>query len=256
VNRAGRAANGRRGAQPSLRLFCLPYAGGSARIFRDWAESLPEFVQVRPLELAGRGQRYREDPMGELEPLMRDLLSTVLPHTGTAFSILGYGYGALLGFELAKRLEHEYGTKPQRLFVAAMRAPIWPRCPNPLSALPDAQLRGLLRGSENLLPDRADATRFVMRVLRADLSVAESYRPGRGPWLTCPVTAFRGAQDAAVSPESLQAWCACTSGAFNCWDVPGGHFFLRAAHRLLLDLISAELSGRQCGRYQQQRGVA
>jgi hypothetical protein len=31
---------------PALRLFCLPYAGGSAAVFHGWQSAVPDDVEV------------------------------------------------------------------------------------------------------------------------------------------------------------------------------------------------------------------
>src|SRR5918992_599975 len=121
----------------TLRLFCLPHAAGTTRIFRGWHWDLPRFVEVCPLELPGHGRRGGEEPLDDLESIMADLLPTVLRRTGKPFAILGYDYGALLAFELAHRLEHHHRLPPRHLFAAALRAPVWPRPSEPVSEISD-----------------------------------------------------------------------------------------------------------------------
>src|SRR5437773_10895241 len=57
----------------ALRLFCLPYAGGSALIYRHWANHLPATVEVCPVELPGRGIRSREIAFTRLDRLVEAL---------------------------------------------------------------------------------------------------------------------------------------------------------------------------------------
>src|ERR1700726_1837203 len=54
-----------------LRLFCFPYAGGSAMIFRTWQNGLPTEVEVCPVELPGRGTRLTERPFTHLPYLIK-----------------------------------------------------------------------------------------------------------------------------------------------------------------------------------------
>jgi surfactin synthase thioesterase subunit len=228
----------------ALRLFCLPYAAGSARIFRGWHRDLPRFVEVCPLELPGHGRRNHEDPVGELEPIMTDLLAQVLRKTDRPFAILGYDYGALLGFELAHRLEHHYGITPKHLFVAAMRAPVWPRPKNPVSEMSEDRFRELLGrqdGASGDLLEIDSLMEFAIRVLRADFRVADNYRYAPEKMLSCPVTAFRGRDDAGVSSQSVRAWNVCTSGEFLWHEVSGGHYFLYPAKELFLHKLSMDL---------------
>lgn len=235
-----------REAKKTLRLFCLPYAAGSARVFRGWHRDLPGFVEVRPLELPGHGRRSREEPIGELEPIMADLLGQVLRKADRPVAILGYDYGALLGFELAHRLERQHGIVPAHLFVAAMRAPVWPRPAEPVSEMSEDRFKELLRrpvGHDTCggLLDIDSLMDFAIRVLRADFQVSDNYPYAPEKTLSCPITAFRGRDDAGVSDQSVQAWNVCTNGCFRRHEMPGGHYFLYRAKELFLHRIAAEL---------------
>jgi medium-chain acyl-[acyl-carrier-protein] hydrolase len=230
----------------TLRLFCLPYAAGSARIFRGWRHDLPGFVDVRPLELPGHGRRSREEPIGELEPIMADLLGQVLRTADRPLAILGYDYGALLGFELAHRLEHRHGIVPAHLFVAAMRAPVWPRPVEPVSEMSEDRFKELLgsAGAGDNCGDLLDIDSlmdFAVRVLRADFRVADNYPYEPEKSVSCPITAFRGRDDAGVSGQSVEAWSVCTTGAFRRHEMPGGHYFLYPAKELFLNRVAAAL---------------
>jgi medium-chain acyl-[acyl-carrier-protein] hydrolase len=228
----------------TLRLFCLPYAAGTTRVFRGWHWDLPRYVEICPLELPGHGRRGGEEPLEDLESIMADLLPNVLRRTDKPFAILGYDYGALLGFELAHRLEHQYRLPPRHLFVAAMRAPMWPRPPNPVSEISDAQFRELLsrpNGDGNGVLELDSLMEYAVRVVRADFRVVDNYRYAYKTTLSCPVTAFRGRADAGVSKESLRAWSVCTKGAFNWHEIPGGHYFIHPARERFLHRLSMEL---------------
>ena len=56
-----------------LRLFCFPYAGGGAMIYRTWYQEFPASIDVCPVQLPGREQRLREKPYTRLEPLIEEL---------------------------------------------------------------------------------------------------------------------------------------------------------------------------------------
>lgn len=228
-----------------IRLFCLPYAGGSARVFLDWRTELPSFVDVRPLELPGRGLRFSEQPLDRLEPVVADLMATVADESDLPFAIFGYSLGALLGFELAWRLAQERGIAPMHLLVAAARAPIWPRPLNQLCDLPDARLLEGLRmmnGTPRELLEHRQLMEIMLPVVRADFAVAERYQYRPGPLPSCPVTAFCGSADPVVSREAMGAWAECTTSAFALHELPGDHFFLRSARRPLLNKIAETLS--------------
>jgi len=228
----------------SMRLFCLPYAGGSARVFAGWADGLPAAVEVCPLELPGRGLRFHEEPADRLEPVVADLIGAVLSRAELPFAVLGYSYGALLGFELARRLERYHGLRAEHLVVAAMRAPTWPRPEDPVSALSDAQFRRRLAVLGGTPPEvlANDALMEIMiPILRADFTVVDTYRYQGAAPLTCPVTTFGGLDDDTVPCAALDAWRHCTTGPFARHTLPGGHFLLRTAQDELLARLGAAL---------------
>jgi surfactin synthase thioesterase subunit len=79
-----------------------------------------------------------------------------------------------------------------------------------------------------LPPRLADVPDFrdrFLRLVRADLGAVDAYRPDpdRLP-LTCPVSAYTGADDPWVPLEGVTAWEAETVAGFTHSVLPGGHF--------------------------------
>lgn len=229
-----------------LRLFCLPYAGGSAvRIYQDWEQSLPGFVEVVCVELPGRGARFGELPYTHPEPLINELLRAILPRLDLPFAIFGHSLGGMLGFEIARRLEHDHASPPRWLFVSAFEAPDLPREPDLDHLLPDAAFRARIRelnGTPQEVLEDEGLMQLLYPVLRADFAVADAYSWRPGPPLGCPLTVFGGVDDAEVPPSTLEGWRRQTTGPFALRLLPGDHFFLHTAHDLLLDRLAADLS--------------
>lgn len=226
-----------------LRLFCLPYAGGSARVFDGWSSELPSWVDVYPIDLPGRGLRFDEPPLTRLEPLVDDLLGLVLRNLDLPYAMFGHSLGGLLGYELCRRLAADYDT-PLHLFVSGIRAPDSPADPTPASTLPDELLRehiGALGGTPPELLHNAELMRVMLPVLRADFTVADTYRHQPGPRLSCPVTAFGSPADPEVSVGQLRGWARTTTDRFTVRVLPGDHFFLHTARAQLLRLVAEAL---------------
>ena len=55
-----------------LRMFCFPYAGGGASIYRGWAGGLPAQVEVCPVQLPGREGRMRDKPYERIVAFLQD----------------------------------------------------------------------------------------------------------------------------------------------------------------------------------------
>ena len=105
-------ANRKSSSHARLRLFCFPYAGGSALIFRSWSNVLPADVEVCPVQLPGRGTRLMERPFTDLSSLIQVLAQALSSLLDKPFAIFGHSLGALVGFELARQFRRKYGVNP------------------------------------------------------------------------------------------------------------------------------------------------
>ena len=114
-----------------LRLFCLPFAGGGASAYRLWAADLPAWVEVCPIQLPGREDRYGEPAFTSLIGLSRAMSREVTPFLDRPFAFFGHSMGALVGFELARALRHSKAPAPLAMFLAAYPAPHLPPAREP-----------------------------------------------------------------------------------------------------------------------------
>lgn len=228
-----------------LRLFCLPYAGGSALIYRPWAVTLPHEIEVCPIELPGRGLRMREPTMDQLGELVGAIATALKPYFDKPFAFFGHSMGALLSFELAQLLQRQYPqSQLLHLLVSGCRAPHILR-PNPLMhTLSDPELRETLRrlnGTPTEVLENEELMHLLLPTIRTDLRALETYRYSPNTPLTCPITTLGGIQDPEVSLDALEAWREHTVGLFSIRLFPGDHFFVHTQQAQLLQFISHEL---------------
>jgi medium-chain acyl-[acyl-carrier-protein] hydrolase len=232
--------------QARLRLFCFPYAGGGVSIFRAWSDGLPGEIEVCAVQFPGRGTRLMEPPFTRLPPLVQALAEALFPLLDKPFAFFGHSLGALVSFELARRLRRQYALEPVRLFISADRAPQIPNRDPPTHSLPEeeflVELRRLKGTSKELLEDD-EVMEILLPVLRADFAVYETYRYSSEPPLNCPISALGGLQDHRVSRGDLEAWRDQTSVSFSLRMFPGDHFFVNTTQRTLLQALSQELRG-------------
>jgi medium-chain acyl-[acyl-carrier-protein] hydrolase len=227
-----------------LRLFCFPYAGGTALIYRQWPELLPEAVEVCAVQLPGRGNLLGEPPYTRLKPLAHDLRRVLAPHLDRPFAFFGHSMGATLCFEVARELRREGGPQPARLFVSGRRAPHVPNPERPLHDLPDAELFEELRrlnGTPAEVLEHPELMALILPLLRADFSVSESYVYEDEPPLDCPISVYGGLADAHAPREDLEAWRRQTTQDFALRMLEGDHFFINTARPVLLGALAREL---------------
>lgn len=239
---AGRKPNPR----ARLRLFCFPYAGTGASIFRTWPDNLPPEIEVCPVQFPGRGTRLMERSLSRLTPLVQALAEALVPLLDMPFAFFGHSMGALVAFELARQLRRQSGIQPVRLFVSAARAPQVPFRDRPIHALPEGEFLDELRrlnGTPGKLLENAELMQIMVPILRADFAVCETYVYSAEPSLDCFISSFGGLQDHRVSRGDLEAWRDQTSLGFSLRVFSGDHFFMNTTQPLLLQVLSRELRG-------------
>ena len=230
--------------EPRVRLFCLPYAGGGAAVYRSWCAALPRGVEVCAVRPPGRETRFRERPFHRLGPLVDALVGEVEPHLDVPFAIFGHSLGAITGFELARRLEAA-GHPPRHLWVSGHRAPhLRPTAP-PVHLAPDDVILGRLRrygGTPEAFYENEELVAALLPNVRADMAVSETYRYTDAAPLHCPVTAFGGTEDHLVDADAVEEWERVTKGPFRAHLFPGGHFYWLADPAPLLREVTADLA--------------
>lgn len=233
------------------RLFCLPYAGGSAALYRDWGRLLPGTIELQSVQLAGRGWRLKEAPCRDLEATADEVAAAIEPRADLPFALFGHSMGAWLAFLVARALTAR-GCSPRLLLVSGLQAPSVGMMTPPLGHLDDdafvTEVRALYGSAipGEVLAD-PQLLALLLPALRADLDAVERYvhRPGR--LLECPVVAFGGSEDPVVPVEYLASWAAETTGAFRIEVQPGDHFYFMADPRPLLGSIAVHVEATSRG---------
>lgn len=230
--------------QAAVRLFCFPYAGGSSLLFRRWRDTLPENIEVCPVELPGRLSQMQTAPFTHLEPLVNAIAISVLPYLDKPFAFFGHSMGGLVSFELARLLRAKYNFQPIYLFISGRRAPQIHRTTAPIHALPQPEFLAQLRsfnGTPTAVLENAELMQILVPILRADFAVLENYTYIDEPPLDCAIAVFGGLEDKEVSHKELEAWREQTTNTFQLQMFPGDHFFLHSAQHLLLQSIAQQL---------------
>jgi medium-chain acyl-[acyl-carrier-protein] hydrolase len=230
-----------------LRLFCFPYAGGTALVYRTWPFGLPASVEVCAIQLPGHGNRLREPLIDRLPPLLSALMEQLAPYLDKPFAFFGHSMGALISFELARLLRREHQRGPEHLFVSGHRAPQKKREEKRTFELPQAEFIEELRrlnGTPREVFEHPELIDLMTPVLRADFAISQTYEYVDESPLDCAITAFGGLRDVDVTREHLEAWGTQTTGDFTVRMFPGDHFFLNSARASLLQTLSLELRRR------------
>ncbi len=224
--------------EAQLRLLCLPCAGGAASSFRPWVPQLPVRFELLSVQYPGRETRFSHPAAGSLEELVEGVAAALEELPPRPLIILGHSFGALVGFELCRRLERA-GRPPLHFIPAGAAAPHLPRHVLEESVDDPTLVRYLesLDGLPRHVLEHPELLQLVLPVVRADFRAYNRYRFQPGPPLKTPVSAFGGQEDPLGIRSRLEAWSQlaerCTIRVF-----PGHHSFVHA-HR---QEVIAELS--------------
>lgn len=227
-----------------VRLFCLPHAGGGALLFRDWPAALAG-VDVWPVELPGRGTRFREPALLDAASVARPLADEMRPLLDRPYALFGQSMGAVIAFELARTLRRD-GAPAPALFVAASRN--CPCVPDPrpkIHALPDDEFDVALRrfgGTPEVVLQDRDMMELFRPTLRADFTVAETYRYVPDAPFDCDVCVYAGDGDDLVDDDGLAAWRREFTGRVTSRRFAGGHFFVQKSRDAVLRALADDLS--------------
>lgn len=223
-----------------VRLFCLPFAGGSAVAFRDWPRALPDWIDVCPVELPGRGVRFGEDLVTSMDALIDDLLIGIRPLADQPIALFGYSMGARIARELARALGH----RVVHVFASASPAPhaTPPRKRAQLSVDDIVAELHRLGGTPGEVFSQHELLELLLPIVRADFAVLDGYNGRVDPPIDCPITVLAGTADPEVPVAATHAWQQHTTVPCKIVQIEGGHFFLESKQRQVLQTITEGLA--------------
>jgi medium-chain acyl-[acyl-carrier-protein] hydrolase len=188
--------------------------------------------------------RIKEPAYSDVYRLVDALSPALAPLLDRPFGLFGHSMGALVAFELARKLRRDRNLLPERLFVSARIAPSMRLKHSPLNSLPDDQLIDelvKLNGTDENVLQHKELMKLVLPTLRADLALHEQYKYSEELPLECPIVAFGGTQDPKVDHEGLDAWRNHTTGTFTKRLLAGDHFFINSPQSSFLNVFALEV---------------
>lgn len=214
-----------------MRVVCFHHAGGSASSFLPLSRAFGAGVEVWASQLPGHAERRREPLLTSVDEVADGVLPSVLAQADRPVALFGHSFGAVVAFELARRMAAE-GVKPRHVFVSGRRAPSRPRIEN-VHLRSDAEIKTELRllgGPGVELLDDPEVAAAFLPAIRGDYQAVETWQPAPGLRVDCPLTAMVGDRDPRASVDEARAWRVHTTGAFALEIFDGGHFYLADHH--------------------------
>ncbi|WP_238433050.1 thioesterase II family protein [Micromonospora tarensis] len=226
-----------------VRLVCFPHAGGAASYYSPLAGLFGDKIEVLAVQYPGRHDRHRETAITDLGLLADQVADVLAGAVEGPFAFFGHSMGAILAFEVTRRLERRGAPVPEVLFASGRRAPSVVREENVHRRDDPAvidEMRQLGGTDVSLLAD-PELIAMIMPAVRADYTAIESYRcdPPQAA-VAPPIEVLIGDVDPRVAVEDAKAWALHTNATCAIRVFSGGHFYL--AERA--DEVATHIAGR------------
>ncbi|MFC6067319.1 thioesterase II family protein [Streptomyces ochraceiscleroticus] len=237
---------GEAGPRQAARVYCFPHAGGNPRAFLGWQKDLGDDAEVVAVCPPGRGPRYREAALATVPELADGAAAAIAATADRPFVLFGHSFGAVLAFEVARRL----GGLPdfRHLIASGCSAP---------ALLPTRRVveTARLEGREfteavgffgglppEIVADEA-LQELLLPHLRSDFRMVAEYAYRPAPPLDVPVTLINGSDDPHVTEAGLAPWGReCAGGLAQHW-ADGGHFYFDGSPGAVTDLLRSLVRG-------------
>ncbi len=163
-----------------IKLFCIPYAGGSAMVYHKWKNKLNSVIELHPIELAGRGSRYNEPLYKSLDEAVNDIYRYIISHIDSSpYALFGHSMGSYLTFELFHKLTSMRHKEPIHIFFSGKESPQSNKSKRQIHLLDDLNFKSKileLGGTPEELINNEELSHFFLPIIRADYKITEKYK--------------------------------------------------------------------------------
>ncbi|HEY8023848.1 MAG TPA: thioesterase domain-containing protein [Burkholderiaceae bacterium] len=225
-----------------FRLFCFPYAGGSAASYAAWDEFLPDSIELVAIQPPGRANRMNEGLLTSVVQMAGHIVEAIPPLLDRPYMLYGHSLGSAVSFELLHALKDRGLPLPFKYICGARRAPHnVPRIP-PIHDYPLEKFKAELRdsfGMPEVVLNNAELMEIFAPILRTDFKAAYIYVRMPDFRFDFDVAVFGGTQDDKVLMEDMAGWQDHFVKPIDFQVFEGGHMFLDTHRELVIGAIRA-----------------
>lgn len=232
-----------------MKLFCVPYAGGSSTIFSPWKTIINKEIEIKQLELPGHGVRMTEDLLENIEEVVEDLYIQVINtlKSQEQYALFGHSMGAVIVYELQRKLQNENLEKNLKHIFYSGRFP--PHIPEEerIHELSNESLKEKLismGGIPKEFEKNKELFDFFLPVLRSDFKLLETYSCDNIQPSKSDISIFYGTNDIPAVLFDLDEWAKYTKNNCEFYEFYGNHFFINDNLNKVIDVIEKKLKMR------------
>lgn len=227
-----------------MKLFCFPYAGGSSAIFNNWKSFIDPRIEIRTIELAGRGKRIHEAHYNNFHDVIKDVFSIIVDEikSGSDYAFFGHSMGAKIAYELSQEIAAKGLPGPDHIFFSGRGAPyILGENEKKYHELPDHEFKEeifKLGGTPKEFFEHPELLEVFLPLLKNDFKMAarEISEKEINP-LNCNISVFLGKEE-ELKPEQIDGWKNYTANNCTVYYFNGGHFFINEKYEQVVKIIN------------------
>lgn len=230
----------------NIKLFCFPYAGGSASVYQKWSEKLSDNIKVIPVELPGRGIKFNEKLETNFDNIIDILYSELISQIDekSLYAFWGHSMGSIIEFFLTQRLMKDNKKLPVHIFFSGQVPPQY-MVKEYYYQLPDDDfLKYLdsLGGMPCEIMYNQELRRIFLPIIRSDM-IAINSAELKDSFLKMPVniTILYGDNDISTDNGVMNKWCNLCSKNCELEEFSGDHFFINQYENDIISLIEKTL---------------
>ena len=212
-----------------LKVYCLPYAGGSKSVYNDWISKYSDVAEIVPIEYNGHGELFCEPFYNSGDEAANDICKRIMADKPENYAVFGHSMGSAIALLVVSKLEKMYSCKPKVILVGGMRPPHLKYKDEKLLHLPkDEMMKKVfsLGQTDAEIMNEPELIDILYDICCADLKIDEEINSAESiSKLTIPMICMTGSEDDEAPEEDMREWQSYTDGSFYFKSFIGDHFF-------------------------------
>ncbi|MBX7431138.1 alpha/beta fold hydrolase [Mycobacterium sp. Y57] len=232
-----------------IKLLCFPHAGGSASYYFPMATALSPEFDVFVVQYPGRQDRHGEPLVESIGELADQVFAELGALADAQVAFFGHSMGAVLAFEVARRLETLAGRRPLVVFASGSRAPSRHGGDDRVAGT-DPDLIGVMRdlgGTDPRVLNDPELRATFLPAFRNDYRAMQAFRCAPDVVIDAPIVVMTATDDPKASVADAAAWLQHTSGGGEVHTFVGGHFYLEKQPQRVVGVVAQVLRDTEPG---------
>jgi medium-chain acyl-[acyl-carrier-protein] hydrolase len=232
-------------ANPSAtqRFFVFHHAGGMGNAYFQWHTLLPPDTELVIVDLPGRGMLAHEKRLENFDELLQKLILEISPALDLPFIFFGHSLGALLAFELSRKIPPALLSNLRGVALSSFKPPTLKNLQE-RERISDLPLAEFLEQMNRIAPlpseitQHPEALNYFLSLLRSDFKLIESYSLQDESFLEVNAVILGGDADPLISPAQLAGWSQFLRMPEEVKIFPGDHFYIfKNAQSVLREIL-------------------